>query len=86
MHAAARCQSIDKASLSEDRINVRSLEQRTKDELFRLIEEYRICFSVNNTNLGCTTDDEVHTEIVDDKPITYTPYRIAHSERGKCKP
>lgn len=58
-------------------------EQRAT--LIKLLTDYRDCFAYNLKEPGCATEPKMQINMTSTKPVTYRPYRMAHSEREKVK-
>lgn len=49
--------------------------------LLNVLNESRDCFATKFTEVGKTNVTKMRTELTDDLPITYRPYRMTLSER-----
>ncbi|KAJ8914198.1 hypothetical protein NQ315_015971 [Exocentrus adspersus] len=56
-----------------------------KTQLLHLVNKYRKTFSESLQELGTTHLTEMKLLLTDDRPVTYRPYRLAHSQREKVK-
>jgi hypothetical protein len=71
-----------KSDITLDMLNVgTSVTEPQKQRLLNLLREYRDCFALNLSELGTTPISEMHIKLSDESPVSYKPYRLAHSER-----
>lgn len=54
-----------------------------KERLCQMLNEYRDCFAFGLDELGKTECTQIHIKLKDQVPVTYRPYRLSLSERGK---
>ncbi|CAK1579718.1 unnamed protein product [Parnassius mnemosyne] len=71
-------------TITVDQLNVDDgLQCEVKDRLLEIINSRRDCFAFSLEELGQTSHAEMHIKLKDDEPVTYRPYRLSISERGK---
>lgn len=59
---------------------------RTKEKLYKLLQNYRDCFALSLDEIGCAPNEfEMKIELNDSKPIVYRPYRLSFSEKAKVR-
>lgn len=68
--------TLDMLNIDDD------VTQEQKQKLLDLVNEFRECFSFDLSELGATNISEMHIRLQDNSPVSYKPYRLAHSERA----
>lgn len=63
----------------------KNLSQEQKKQLMQLINSYRDCFAMSLCEMGCAENAKMEICLTSSKPVTYRPYRMAHSERELVK-
>ncbi|KAJ3650016.1 hypothetical protein Zmor_021729 [Zophobas morio] len=67
-----------------DQINV-DLTADQKQKLLDLLNEYRGCFAVETSQLGKGSGVELEFNLADDKPVSFTPYKLSFAERSQVR-
>lgn len=74
------------APLKVEELNLgEGLTNEQRESLLTLLNKYRRCFATNLQELGCATDPKMSITLTSDRPVTYRPYRMAHTEREMVK-
>lgn len=60
-----------------------NLEQQ--QTLLTLLNEYRDCFAASTSELGKCRDAELTINLKDEKPVTFTPFKLSFSERAQVR-
>lgn len=70
-----------------DKINHGPLSDTERNQLIKLIQEHRDCFSEGYGDLGCLAsgDDEMVIRLKEERPFTYRPYRMSPNEKDTVK-
>uniref|UniRef100_A0A1B0DRG5 Retrotransposon gag domain-containing protein n=1 Tax=Phlebotomus papatasi TaxID=29031 RepID=A0A1B0DRG5_PHLPP len=72
--------------ISDDMISVgESVSDLIKERLKELVKENRQCFSLDTSELGHTTIEEMKIQIISDKIIKYGPYRIPYALKEEVR-
>lgn len=61
------------------------LHVNQKQALLDLLNKYRVCFSESTKELGKCDGAEIKIHLKDEKPITFTPYRLSFSEHAQVR-
>lgn len=67
--------------LSITEIDSGTLTYDEKAKLVEMLNEFRECFALNLNELGCAKSAKMSIRLENDRPSTYTPYRMSHSEK-----
>ena len=65
-------QQLSKISLND--IEVGPVDNRYKDQLIRILNEYRDCIALSTRELRCVKSAEMEIHLTEDKPFYYRPY------------
>ena len=68
-----------------DDIVVGPIDKNQKQTLFNLLQEYRDCFSLTTSELGCSKTAKMEIALHEEKPFSYRPYRMARTEQNVVK-
>lgn len=68
-----------------DNLTESDLSDRHRYDLLQLLNEYRQCFASNVAELGTCGVEKMNITLVDEKPVTYRPYRLANKEREEVR-
>jgi transposase InsO family protein len=79
LHAARNPITLDEIKVDY------STPPEVKDQLCKLLNQYRECFAQNYSELGQTDLTKMSIQLNSDKPVVYRPYRLAHTEREKVR-
>lgn len=62
-----------------------SLTKAQRERLIALLEAYGSYFTSKIQDLGCTTAAELKIDLIDDRPVTYKPYRMNPAGKEKVR-
>lgn len=71
--------------LPEDQIILGHIDKETKQIVIKLLNEYRDCFALNTSDLGCAKSASLTINLNDNKPFSYRPYRMSRTEQNIVK-
>lgn len=69
------------SELSISEMQIGPVDEEQKQQLVRLLNEYRDCFAQNMNELGCAKTVCMEIRLNEDKPFTYRPYKLARTEQ-----
>lgn len=75
----------DLPPLPTEEIIMGPVNEAERHALINLLNEFRDCFAMNTTELGCSKSTEMVINLHDHKPFSYRPYRMARSEQDIVK-
>lgn len=75
----------EKKILINENLKCGELSSKNKQKLDALLNEFEDRFSFNLKEIGKTSTSSMKIELLNDKPIVYTPYRLSWSERDTVK-
>ncbi|CAG9826654.1 unnamed protein product [Diabrotica balteata] len=85
LECLATSTSIIRKLTFED-VNVNEiLSAEYTEQLLDILNQYPECFANSIEQLGESTTTKMTIKLADDVPITYRPYRLSYSERGKVR-
>lgn len=68
-----------------DKVVVGSINEEDKQKLFKLLNNYRDCFALSISELGCSKSAEMKIKLHEEKPFSYRPYRMSRMEQSTVK-
>lgn len=80
-----RTESENLPPLQIDDIITGPISDIDRSKLLTLLEKYRDCFAQSIAEIGRAKSAEMNITLIDNKPITYRPYRLSINERAKVR-
>jgi hypothetical protein len=71
--------------LDINQVKVGNVEENQKDQLIKLLNEFRDCFACSIEELGCAKSERMVIQLTDDTPFSHRPYRMSASEIAQVK-
>lgn len=68
-----------------DELNVGPITPEERLKLVQLLNEYRDCFAQSISEIGQAKNVEMKITLIEEKPFTYRPYRLAEIEKQKVR-
>ncbi|KAJ8909934.1 hypothetical protein NQ315_005653 [Exocentrus adspersus] len=62
-------------NLPEEQMIIGNVDQETRGILIALLNEYRDCFALSTSELGCAKSAKLQINLSDNKPFSHRPYR-----------